>query len=148
MQTPSTLSIWLSEQLRPLLLIAAILALVALAVYISLRTRRARMNTARAGLTEDTFVQSLIVYGFDGEIARTTFRYLQQKQHVSFPIQASDMLDEDLGLDAEDVDNTVRDLFDLTSRLYQPGRRYAPLVTVEDLVRFIQSSPRLSELAA
>ncbi len=106
------------------------------------------MNEARSGLTEDTFVNSLIGYGFDPIIARTTYRYLQDKQNVAFPIQASDLLDEDLGLDIEDLEQSVHDILALTARLYQPGIRYTPLVTVEDLVRFVQASPRLSELAA
>jgi hypothetical protein len=51
-------------------------------------------------------------------------------------------------LDLADVEETVRDLLQLTQRRYQPGLRHDPLVTVEDLVRFIQASPRLVERAA
>jgi hypothetical protein len=58
------------------------------------------------------------------------------------------LLDEDLGLDMVDLDETVRDVFQLTRRRYQPGLRHTPLVTVEDLVRFVQASPRLVEQAA
>ena len=148
MQTPSTLSIWLADQLRPLLLLSAILALILAIVYVSMRIRGARMNERRTGLNEDSFVHSLVIYGFDSGIARTTFRYLQTTQYVPFPIQASDLLDQDLGLDLEDLNQAVRELAALTERLYMPGRRSTPILTVEDLVRFLQASPRLSVLAA
>jgi len=148
MQTPSTVSIWLSEQAGPLALIAAFLALVMIVLFVSARRRRTRMNEARSGLTEDTFVESLIGYGFDPVIARTTYSYLQDVQNVAFPIQASDLLDEDLGLDLDDVEESIIDILALTGRLHQRGLRHTPIVTVEDLVRFIQASPRFSELAA
>ncbi len=148
MQTPSTVSIWLSEQAIPLAIIVALLALVMIVLYTSARVRKARMNEARSGANEDTFVNSLLIYGFDPVIARTTFRYLQEKQRVSFPIEATDQLDEDLGLGLEDVEESLRDILQLTERVYQPGLYHSPLVTVEDMVRLVQASPRLSEMAA
>lgn len=148
MQTPSTTWIWLSEQAVPLAIIVAFVALVFVALYASARSRRRKMNEARSHLNEDTFVNSLLMYGFDPVISRTTFRYLQEKQRVSFPIESTDQLDEDLGLGLSDVEESVQDILRLTGRLYQPGLQDAPLVTVEDLVRLIQASPRLSELAA
>ena len=148
MQTPSNMSIWLSEQAMPLALIVLLLAFVLMVLYLSARNRRTKMNEERSGVSEDTFVSFLGTYGFDSHIARTTYRYLQEKQNVSFPIQASDLLDEDLGLDSEDIKESVLDLLAINQRLHQPGLYHSPLVTVEDLVRFIQASPRLSELAA
>jgi hypothetical protein len=148
MQTPSTTSVWLSEQAVPLALIVLLLAFVMVVLYVSARNRRMRMNEERSGVNEDTFVAFLATYGFDANIARTTYRYLQEKQRVSFPIKAGDLLDEDLGLDSEDIKESVLDLITINNRLHQPGLYYSPLVTVEDLVRFIQASPRLSELAA
>lgn len=148
MQTPSTLSIWLGEQAGPLAIIIVLLAVVMITLYVSARNRQARMNEARSGANEDTFVNSLIIYGFDPSISRLTYRYLQDTQRVSFPIEAKDLLDEDLGLDGEDIDESERDLLSLTGRIYQPGLKNTPLLTVEDLVRLIQASPRLSEIAA
>ena len=106
------------------------------------------MNEVRSGVNEDTFVDSLLVYGFDPIIARATYRYLQEKQLVSFPIEATDQLDEDLGLDLVDVDESILDILKLTDRQFQPGLKFAPIVTVEDLVRLIQASPRNSAMAA
>ena len=148
MQTPSTLSIWLSEQAVPLAIIVALLGFIMIVLYTSARARRLKMNEARSGANEDTFVNSLLIYGFDPVIARTTFRYLQEKQRVSFPIEATDQLDEDLGLDLVDVDESIQDILKLTDRVYQPGLKHSPIVTVEDLVRLVQASPRLSEMAA
>jgi hypothetical protein len=148
MQTPSTLSIWLSEQALPLAVIIVLLALVMVALSVSARNRRVRLNESRAGTNEDTFVESLVVYGFDPQISRTIYSYLQEKQNVHFPIEATDLLDEDLGLDLVDLDETIREVLQLTRRQYQPGLRHQPLVTVEDLVRFVQASPRLVERAA
>jgi hypothetical protein len=148
MEIPSTPLIWLREQVVPLAIIVALLAFVMIVLYTSARSRKARMNEARSGANEDTFVNSLLIYGFDPVIARTTFRYLQEKQRVSFPIEATDQLDEDLGLGVNDVEESVQDIMKLTERVYQPGLKHAPLVTVEDLVRLVQASPRLSEMAA
>ena len=148
MQTPSTLQIWLGEQAMPLAIIVVLLAAVMIILSVSARNRRVRMNEARSGTNEDTFVDSLVPYGFDPEISRTVYSYLQSHQNVHFPIEATDLLDEDLGLDMVDLDETVRDVFQMTRRQYQPGLRHTPLVTVEDLVRFVQASPRAIEQAA
>ena len=148
MQVPYDLSTWLGEQAGPLALIVALLAFVMLVLFLSARSRRARMNETRSHVNEDTFVDSLIAYGFDPLIARTTYRYLQEKQNVSFPIEPRDLLDEDLGLDLVDVNESVVEILALTERLHQPGLQHSPIITVEDLVRFVQASPRLSEMAA
>jgi hypothetical protein len=148
METPETLLLWLHEQSIPLLAIALTIALILVVLFFSARAHRIRMNEMRAGSNEDTFVDSLADFGFDPAIARATYQYLQDKQRVCFPIEAADKLDEDLGLDSDDVDETVVDLLAITGRLYRPGVRPVPLVTVEDLIRLVQASPRLAALAA
>ena len=148
MQTPSTTWIWLTEQAGPLALIAILLVFIMAVLAISARRRRSAMNQSRAGINETTFVNYLSAYGFDANIARTTYQYLQDKQRVSFPIAAGDLLDEDLGLDSADVDESVHDLMELNGRLLRPGIVTTPMITVEDLVRYVQASPRLSEMAA
>ena len=81
-------------------------------------------------------------YGFDPEIARRTYAYLQQAQWIAFPIEPQDDLDRDLGMDGDDVQRTLRELLAETGREYLPGLLDWPLVTVVDLVRYIQASPR------
>lgn len=142
MPTLSTIQQWLGEQMVPVFFIGfAILMGIAL-VYLSAQSRRASLVRNRSGLTAETFAESLAAYGFDPEIARTTYVYLQQVQRVAFPVDPRDDLDRDLGLDGEDVKRTVRDLLDETGREYLPGLLDSPLVTVVDLVRYIQASPR------
>ena len=71
----------------PFALIVLLLAFVMVVLYVSARNRRMKMNEERSGVNEDTFVSFLATYGFDANIARTTYRYLQEKQRVSFPHQ-------------------------------------------------------------
>jgi len=148
METPSTMFVWLSEQAGPLIIIGCLIAFIVIVLYLSARSRRRAMNEQRAGSNEYTFVNHLAAYGFDANIARLTYQYLQDKQRISFPIEASDTLDEDLGLGQDDVAETVQDLLVLIERENAPGLLHMPLITVEDLVRFLQASPRKNEMAA
>jgi hypothetical protein len=143
MSTLISVQQWLGDQIVPVFFIGfAILMGIAL-VYLSAQSRRASLVRDRSGRTEDTFAEFLAAYGFDPEIARTTYRYLQEVQKVAFPIVPMDDLDRDLGLDGEAVNQTLRDLLVETGREYLPGLLASPLVTVVDLVRTIQASPRL-----
>jgi hypothetical protein len=134
---------WLGEQIVPVFFIGfAILMGIAL-VYLSAQSRRAALVRDRSGRTKETFAEYLAAYGFDPEIARATYRYLQEYQRVTFPILPVDDLDRDLGLDSDAVNETLRDLLEQSGRQYLPGLQTSPLVTVVDLVRTIQASPRL-----
>jgi hypothetical protein len=142
MPTFSTVQQWLGDQIVPVFFIGfAILMGIAL-VYLSAQSRRSSLARDRSGITADTFAEALAAYGFDPEIARRTYLYLQQVQRIAFPIDPRDDLDRDLGMDTEDVKRTVRELLDETGREYLPGLLDSPLVTVVDMVRYIQASPR------
>lgn len=138
----TSLEQWLGAQVVPLFLIGFAILMGIAMVYISAKSRRSSLVRARAGRTVDTFADYLAVYGFDPEIARATYRYLQNVQKVAFPIEPGDDLDCNLGLDGDEIDRTVRDLLRETGREYLPGLLDSPLVTVVDLVRHIQASPR------
>jgi hypothetical protein len=142
MSTPFTVQQWLSEQIVPVFMIGFALLMGFGLLYLSAQSRRSSLVRDRSGRTEDTFVDDLSGYGFDPEVARTTYRYLQKQQNVAFPIEPMDDLDRDLGLDGEDLKQTVRDLLDETGREHVPGLLYSPLITVGDLVRYLQVSPR------
>lgn len=142
MPTLFTTQQWLGEQIVPVFFIGFAILMGIAMVYLSAQSRRSSLTRDRSGLTADTFAESLAAYGFDPEIARTAYVYLQQVQQVAFPIDPRDDLDRDLGLDGEDVKLTVRDLLAETGREYLPGLLNSPLVTVVDLVRYIQASPR------
>jgi hypothetical protein len=143
MSTFSTLGQWLSEQVVPLVFIGFAILMGFALLYFSVQSRRAALVRDRSGKTEETFADYLAAYGFDPDIAHMTYRYLQQVQQVSFPIVPKDGLDRDLGMDDDEVKRTVRDLLNETGREYLPGLLESPLVTVVDLVRYIQASPRL-----
>ncbi len=139
------LSIWLQDQAVPLAIIFACLLAGFVILYLSAHRRRSSMVRNRAGVTEQSFVRHLAAYDFDPMISKEAYRYLQQIQLVDFPILPSDALDEDLGLDSDDLKESVRDLLQITGREFRPGLLTAPIVTVEDLVRYLQASPRSGE---
>jgi hypothetical protein len=147
MSTLSTLGQWLGEQVVPLVFIGFAVLMGFALLYFSAQSRRAALVRDRSGKTEDTFAEYLAAYGFDPGIARTTYRYLQQMQQLDFPIVPRDDLDRDLGLDGDDLKQAVRDLLDEMGREYLPGLMDSPLVTVVDLVRYIQASPRRVQIA-
>jgi hypothetical protein len=142
MLTLPTIEQWLSDQIVPVFFVGFAIAMGFAMVYLSAKSRRAALTRDRSGRTEETFAEYLAAYGFDPEIARTTYRYLQEHQKVSFPIEPADDLDRDLGLVGEELEQAVRDLLAETGRQYLPGLLESPLVTVIDLVRHIQASPR------
>lgn len=142
MVTPDTLSIWLKEQAWPLGIIAVCIIAAFLVLKISAKRRHEALAREREGVTEATFAAHLERYGFDPAIAASTYRYLQEVQRVQFPILPGDHLDEDLGLDSEDIKQTVREMIAALGREFNPGLLHTPLVSVEDLVRLLQASPR------
>jgi hypothetical protein len=147
MSTLLTIQRWLGQQIVPLLFIGFAILMGIAMVYFSAQSRRSSLARDRSGRTEDTFAESLAAYGFDPEIARMTYLYLQQNQRIAFPILPIDDLERDLGLGSEDVDQTVRNLLNEAGREYLPGQLKSPLITVTDLVRFIQTSPRRDAIA-
>jgi len=142
MVTPDNLTIWLKEQALPIGIIIGLVLLTFLVLKISASRRHEALARERDGVTESTFATHLERYGFDPVIAAATYRYLQEVQLVKFPILPGDLLDEDLGLDSEDINQTVREMTHALGRQYNPGLLHKPLVTVEDLVRMLQASPR------
>lgn len=148
MVTPDTLTIWLKEQAWPIGIILGCLILAFLVIKISASRRHSALARERQGVTEATFAEHLTRYGFDPAIAAATYRYLQERQLVKFPILPGDQLDEDLGLDSEDITQTVREMTAKLGRQFNPGLLHKPLVTVEDLVRMLQASPRRIEVSA
>ena len=107
----------------------------------ALRARR-RLLPRRPGHTEDSFVHHGASVGLHPRIARITYRYLQRDRNVRFPILIGDSLREDLGLDRRAVIETTRALLRENGRYAGPDYMHSSLVTVGDLVGFIQSSPR------
>jgi hypothetical protein len=133
---------WLKGQVWPIGILIALTAAFLLVLKLSVSYRNAVLSRQRRGMTEQTFVEQLAQYNFDPVIAGTTYRYLQEVQQIKFPILPSDALDEDLGLDPEDVDQTIRELLRSLKRAEVPGLHPEMVLTVEGLVRRLQASPR------
>ena len=138
---------WLGHRAWPLWLLLAVFVICVLLLRLSAWSRERRLRRKRAGVTQETFTVQLQQYGFDPVITGSTFRYLREVQLVPFPVLPGDDLEKDLSLTPEDIDQTVRDLSLALRREYSPGLQPAPLVTVEDLIRALQASPRIAKAA-
>jgi hypothetical protein len=148
MVTPDTLSIWLKEQAWPLGIIFILVAVAFVILKLSATSRHRSLSRQRSAVTEQTFVDNLAQFNFDPVITGATYRYLQQVQGIRFPILSTDALDEDLGMDSDDVDQTLRELLRSLQREETPGLRHEHILTVEDLVRHVQASPRIKKSVA
>lgn len=135
------LSDFLTAQIVPLSVLFGALLLAFAVLYFSGVSRHRRMAAERRGEDVDSFVLYLASYGFDPDIARTTYEYLVAEEDVAFPIRHTDRLDHDLRISEEEVRKSVRYLLKEFGREASPGMQHMPLVTVEDLLRFVQACP-------
>ena len=140
-----TIPAWLGHSAWPLCLLLALIVACVLLLRLSAWYREHKLRRQRAGVTQETFTAQLEQYGFDPVITGSTFRYLREVQAIPFPILPGDDLEKDLDLTAEEIDQTVRDLTLALRREYSPGLQPTPLVTVEDLIRLLQASPRITK---
>lgn len=145
-----TLSIpaWLGHHAWPLWLLLALIVACVLLLRLSAWYRERKLRRQRSGVTAQTFTAQLEQYGFDPVITGSTFRYLREVQLIPFPVLPGDDLEKDLGLAPEDVHQAVRDLTLALRREYSPGLQPILPVTVEDLIRVIQASPRITKTGA
>lgn len=142
MASSSPFSLNLQEQIIPILGVALCVVFAFLLLKWVANRRHRALAREREGIDELTFAESLGRRGFDPVIARSTYRYLQDVQGVRFPILPADDLDQDLGLDSEDLNQTLADLTSALGRRLNAALLHTPLITVEDLVRILQASPR------
>ncbi|SEG25241.1 hypothetical protein SAMN05421819_2389 [Bryocella elongata] len=142
MATHNPFSLGIQEQAIPILAIILCIGLAYLLLrWVASRRHRALIRE-REGVDEASFARRMQEQGFDPVIARSTFRYLQEVQGIRFPVLPTDDLDVDLGLDSEDIKQTLSDLSSGLERRLNAALLHRPLVTVEDLVRLLQASPR------
>lgn len=144
----TSITAWLGHHAWPIWLLLAVVLLCIVLLRLSAWSREHTLRRKRAGITHETFTAQLQQYGFDPVITSSTFRYLRDVQIVPFPVLPGDDLENDLGLTPEEVDQTVRDLSIALRREYSPGLQPTPLVTVEDLIRLLQASPRITKTGA
>lgn len=141
MFTPSTLRQWLANQAVPLCLFGFAVLMGIFLLYLSAFSRRAAMARRRSGRTEASFVEELAAYGYDPEIAQLTYRTLRERLGITFPLEPTDDLDRDLGLDSVDQQAILEELLTAAGREYAPGILAAPVTSVAHLVRHVQTSP-------
>jgi hypothetical protein len=141
MFTPSTLQQWLADQAVPLCFLSFALLMGIFLLYLSAISRRSALARRRAGRTETSFVEELAAYGYDPEIAGLTYRTLRDRLGITFPLEPTDDLDRDLGLDSADQQAILEELLTAAGRDYAPGILAAPITSVAHLVRHVQTSP-------
>ena len=141
MFTPSTLQQWLADQAAPLCFLGFALLMGLFLLYLSAVSRRSALARRRSGRTEDSFVEELAAYGYDPEIAQMTYRVLRERLGISFPLEPTDDLDRDLGIDGPEQQQILEELLAAADRDYAPGILSAPVTTVAHLVRHVQTSP-------
>jgi len=139
--TTNMLRVWLSDQALPFGLLLAFLAGGLFVVYVSGVMRKSRLASRRAGRDEASFVHEMLSLGYDLQICRTAYTYLQQEQKISFPILPEDRLNLDLRMADTDVTDMVHHLLTANGRERASGHSYTPLITVQDVVRQVQASP-------
>lgn|GEM_PF-846972 len=131
----------------PFSILGGCLILGLVVLYISGVTRRRRLATSRQGEDVETFVAYLSSFGFDADIARSTYNYIVHEESVSFPVHHSDRLNRDLRIPEAEVNLMIENLLRLNGRECPPGLRPVTFLTVEDVLRHIQSCPALTERA-
>ena len=129
----------------PFSILGGCLILGLVVLYISGVTRRRRLTTSRQGEDVESFVAYLSSFGFDGDIARSTYNYLVHEESVSFPVHHSDRLNRDLRIPEAEMNLMIENLLRLNGRECPPGMRPMNFLTVEDVLRHIQSCPAVSE---
>ena len=140
-----TIPAWLGHSAWPLCLLLALIVACVVLLRLSAWYREHKLRRQRVGVTQETFTAQLEQYGFDPVITGSTFRYLREVQAIPFPVLPGDDLEKDLDLTAEEIDQSVRDLTLALRREYSPGLQTTPLITVEDLIRLLQASPRITK---
>lgn len=140
-----SVSDFFNAQVGPLMAIAGFLLIGLTMLFLSGILRHRRMTAARHGEDVDTFVLHLTSYGFDPHIARETYEYLTTEEDVAFPVRHTDRLDQDLRVSDEETHRMIAHLLRKFHREAQPGMRHMPLITVEDVLRFVQACPIVAE---
>jgi hypothetical protein len=141
MQTPDTLRAWMADQALPFGLLLAFLAAGLLVVFVSGLMRKSRLASHRAGRDEASFVNELLPLGYELRLCRSAYLYLKQEQQISFPILPEDRLDQDLGLYDTDVTDMVNHLLAVNGRTRDAHSPHASLITVQDVLKYVQASP-------
>ena len=139
---------WLHGMMAPLGILLGIALIAWAGLYCLSRAHAWRLARERVGYDEDTFARDMGQHGFDPLLARSVYAYLRDVQKIAFPMMPEDSLDERLGIADKDLEDTIRQCLLDAGREARPGLTVLPPATLEELVRYVQDSPRLADKAA
>ncbi len=128
--------------------VLAVAIVAGLAAFILHATSFRRSLRKAKGISEQNFAEYLHGYGFDPQVAGTTYQYLEGIQDVRFPILPGDTLDWDLGLDEQRIEQAVLTLSARLGRESRAALAFSQPLTVQDLIRMVQEAPLANQRVA
>ncbi|MDR6765393.1 hypothetical protein J2W88_000651 [Acidovorax delafieldii] len=135
---------------HPVAVGGSLLALGSLVAVLSRREalRLARMAQGRAGESICQFARAIDCRRVDTWVVRAVYEELQRSLSaaVAVPLRLTDTLQSDLRLDADDLDDLFADMAQRARRSLadtSANPLFGKVITVGDLVEFLQAQPRL-----
>jgi hypothetical protein len=111
------------------------------AVFFCARGNKKMLTKTRAGHDMDCFAQEMAAAGHNEDVARAVYRYIQEAHDIDFPILPGDDLSTTLGITDDDVYRAIPALLTGAGRAPQIGRLKQQIITVADLVDFVERAP-------
>jgi hypothetical protein len=145
MNNMQTLSDWSMEQLGPLGIFLVIAGIAFVFFFLLARWREWDFARSRSGYGTDDFIRDMRIRGISEDVSRAGYEVIQNEQKVRFPIMPEDALDEQLGITDIDLMDTLVSILTRTGREKKAGLMHLPLVTVEDLLKLVQVSPKVHQ---
>jgi hypothetical protein len=105
-----------------------------------------QLTQGRAGYDIECFVRDMTASGYDANVARSVYLYIQRAHRIDFPILPADDLYMAFGITDDGVQRAMPTLMQATGRDDEISTRLRkPLNTVKDLVAYVESRPRTLE---
>lgn len=112
------------------------------------------LSESRNGESICVFAKSFDTRTTDTWVIRAVHQELQAVLHTyapDFPVRASDLIFEDLGLDSDDLEELLRDVAKRSGRLLDASEKnpyYGSVNTVMDVVLFTNAQPKSAQSKA
>jgi hypothetical protein len=128
---------WLTNEGTALIALVALLGGCGTVLYVAGKMRKNRLVESRRGYNIDCFAAEMDEAGYDPEVARVVYLYIQEMHGVDFPIFPGDDIAQMFGMTDEDVRRALPPILDVCGRRTELGRMMRPLETVEQVVEFV-----------
>lgn len=148
MQTPTTVLGWFQSQGSILAILLAIVGVVLLVLAASAYARHRRLSQTRSGDDMASFIHTMQSRGYDPEIARLAYVFLEERLAIDYPVLPEDELDRDLGISETEIFDMLAFMLFTSGRTDSPRSTPNTLTTVADIVQRVQTSPVSRNLAA